>query len=74
MDASFEVVDHLHELFLTNSQVSEHSDPFFPVLPNVVEDGLCEVLDHVLGFGLAPSEVVFHHNGAVFLIRERTII
>lgn len=74
MNVRFEVVDHFHELFLTDSKISQNSCPFFPVLSNIIKYRLGKILYHVFGLCLTLPEVLFHLHWAVFIIRKRSHI
>lgn len=59
VDVPLVLVEHPHELLLADAQTAEHQLPLVPVLADVAEDGLGEVLYHVLGLGLLAPLAAF---------------
>lgn len=49
----------LHKLLVRDVQKSQYLLPLLPVLADEVEDGLAEVLDHVLGLSLLLLLIIF---------------
>lgn len=67
VDAALVLVEHPHELLLADAQTAKHKQPFVPVLADIAENGLGEVLDHVLGLGLLAPLTVFVLLGVAVL-------
>lgn len=61
------LLEHPHELLLADAQTGQHQQPLVPVFADVAEDGLGEVLDHVLGLRLLAPLPVFVVLGVAVL-------
>lgn len=67
VDVALVLIEHPHELLLADAQTAKHEQPFVPVLADVAENGLGEVLDHVLGLSLLAALAVLVLLGVAVL-------
>ena len=74
MNTSFESVYDLHEFQLTDAQTIENLHPFVPILDDVAEDCLREVLHHVLGLSLLPLAVWLQQHLTVLILFFLTVL
>lgn len=59
VDASLELLVNSQEVFLCDAESAQHIESFVPIFADIAENGLSEVLHHVLGLSLLAFLTAF---------------